>query len=81
MKIRIHTTAEAAEYLLQENKLFSSQFHSISNDGKVAIDVTFPPSADSETIALAFFLAGQSYTMKQVKKIFSNENSLPTQTL
>jgi hypothetical protein len=41
----------------------------------------FPPSADSETIAMAFFLAGQSFTLKQVKKIYTNENSLPTQTL
>lgn len=78
MKIRIHTTAEAAEYLLSENKLFSAQFHSATPKG-VALDVLFPPSADSETIAMAFFLAGQSFTMKQVKSIFTNENSLPTQ--
>jgi hypothetical protein len=81
MKIRIHTSAEAAEFLLQENRLFSAQFHSATNDGKIAIDVMFPPSADSETIAMAFFLAGQSFTLKQVKKIYTNENSLPTQTL
>jgi hypothetical protein len=37
----------------------------------------FPPSADSESIAIAFFLAGQTFNMKQVKKIFINENSLP----
>ena len=76
MRIRINTTAEAADYLLTENKLFSAQFHSATDKG-IALDVLFPPSADSETIALAFFLAGQSYTMKQVKKIFNNENSLP----
>jgi hypothetical protein len=80
MKIRIHTTAEAADYLLSENKLFSAQFHSATNKG-IALDVLFPPSADSETIAMAFFLAGQSFTLKQVKKIYTNENSLPTQTL
>ncbi len=77
MKIRIHTSAEAAEFLLQENRLFSAQFHSANNDGKIAIDVMFPPSADSESIAMAFFLAGQTFNMKQVKKIFINENSLP----
>lgn len=80
MRIRIHTTAEAAEYLLSENKLFSAQFHSATPKG-VALDVLFPPSADSETIAMAFFLAGQSFTLQQVKKIYSNENSLPTQAL
>ena len=77
MRIRINTTAEAADYLLSENKLFSAQFHSASNDGKIAIDVMFPPSADSESIAMAFFLAGQTFNMKQVKKIFINENILP----
>lgn len=80
MKIRIHTSAEAADYLLSENKLFSAQFHSATDKG-VALDVLFPPSADSETIAMAFFLAGQSFSIKQVKKIFSNENSISTQTL
>lgn len=80
MRIRIHTSAEAADYLLSENKLFSAQFHSATDKG-VALDVLFPPSADSETIAMAFFLAGQSFSIKQVKKIFSNENSISTQTL
>ena len=80
MRIRINTTAEAADYLLSENKLIFAQFHSATDKG-IALDVLFPPSADSETIALAFFLAGQSYTMKQVKKIFSNENSLSHQPL
>ena len=80
MRIRINTTAEAADYLLSENKLFSAQFHSATGKG-IALDVLFPPSADSETIAMAFFLAGQSYTMKQVKKIFSNENNLSYQPL
>ena len=78
MKIRIHTTAEAAEYLLSENRLFSAQFYSATPKG-IALDILFPPSADSETIAMAFFLAGQSFTLKQVQKIYPNENSLPTQ--
>ena len=76
MRIRINTTAEAADYLLTENKLFSAQFHSATDKG-IALDVLFPPSADSESIAMAFFLAGQTFNMKQVKKIFINENSLP----
>jgi len=80
MKIRIHTSAEAASYLIYENKLFSTTFiEATINDG-VVVDVMFPPSADSETIAMAFFLAGQDFSMKQIKKIFSNDNSLPTQS-
>jgi len=79
MKITIHTSAEAADYLLTENKLFTAQFKSATTKG-VALDIFFPPSADSETIAMAFFLAGQSFTLKQVQKIYPNENSLPTQS-
>jgi len=79
MKITIHTSAEAAEYLLTENKLFTAQFNSATTKG-VALDILFPPSADSETIAMAFFLAGQSFTMQQIKKIYSNDNSLSPQS-
>lgn len=80
MRIRINTIAEAADYLLTKNKLFSAQFYSATDKG-VALDVLFPPSADSETIAMAFFIAGQDYAMQQVQKIFNYENSVPTQTL
>lgn len=79
MKIRINTDAETAQYLIEKNRLFTTQFHSASNDGEVAIDVTFPPSADAEIIAKAFFIAGQDYAMQQVQKIFNYENSLPTE--
>lgn len=82
MKIEITTNAETANFLLEEKRLFKTQFVNANyQTGKVMIEVLFPPSADAESIAMAFFLAGQSYTMKQVQKIFSNENSLSTQTL
>ena len=82
MKIEITTNAETANFLLEEKRLFKTQFLNANYlTGEVMVEVLFPPSADAESIAMAFFLAGQSYTMKQVKKIFSNENSLPNPTL
>jgi hypothetical protein len=82
MKIQITTTAETANFLLEEKQLFKAQFLNANyQTGAVTVEVLFPPSADTESIAMAFFLAGQSYTMKQVKKIFSNENNLSHQPL
>jgi hypothetical protein len=81
MKIQITTTAETATFLLEEKSKFKAQFLNANHQtGAVTIDVYFPPSADAETIAMAFFIAGQEYTFNQVKNIF-NENSIPTEAL
>jgi hypothetical protein len=81
MKIQITTTAETATFLLEEKSLFKAQFLNANHQtGEVTIEVLFPPSADAESIAMAFFLSGQQYTFNQVKTIF-NANRIPTEAL
>jgi hypothetical protein len=79
MKIQLSVSAETAGFFLNNtNKLFeSSLIYADYKTGLIQIELTFSPSANSESVAMALFLAGQDYTMKQVKKIFFNENSLP----
>jgi hypothetical protein len=83
MKLQLSLSAEAAGYFLNNtNKLFeSSLIYADYKTGLIQIELTFSPSANSESVAMALFLAGQDYTMKQVKKIFSNENNLSHQPL
>ena len=83
MKIQLSLSAETAGFFLNSTKqLFEATLINADyKTGLIKIELVFSPMADSETIALAMFHAGQEYTMKQVQKIFNNENSLSAQPL
>lgn len=75
MKVQLSFSAETASFLLENNQgLFKVKF--VSADAKTnGITLEFE-AINPECLTMGLFLAGQTYTMKQVKKVF-NANSLP----
>jgi len=75
MKIQLNFSAETATYLLDNpTSLFKVQF---VDANAVTGEITLEFDAiKAEWLAMGLFLAGQSYTMKQVKTLF-NENRIP----
>jgi len=74
MKVQLSFSAETANFLLENNQgLFKATF--ISADAQTGgITLEFE-AINPECLTMGLFLAGQTYTMKQVKKVF-NANSI-----
>jgi len=75
MKLQLSFSAETATFLLEHNKgLFKTTF--VSADSKTGAVTLELEAINPECLTMGLFLAGQTYTMKQVKTIF-NANSIP----
>lgn len=74
MKIQLNFSAETATYFLENpTSLFKVQFVSANKTtGEITLEFD---AIKAEWLAMGLFLAGQSYTMKQVKTLF-NANSI-----
>jgi|688.fasta_scaffold25776_16 hypothetical protein len=74
MKLQLNFSAETADYLLcNPNSLFKVQFVGATTTGEIILEFD---AIKPEWLAMGLFLAGQSYTMKQVKNLF-DENRVP----
>jgi hypothetical protein len=75
MKIQLNFSAETANYLLDNpSSIYKVQFVGANaTTGEITLEFD---AIKAEWLAMGLFLAGQSYTMKQVKTIF-NANSVP----
>jgi len=72
MKVQLDFSAETAAFLLANDKsLFTTSFVK-ANYKTGAITLEFE-AKNAECLTMGLFLAGQTYTMKQVKNIFKNE--------
>jgi len=75
MKVQLDFSAETAAFLLANDKsLFTTSFVK-ADDITGAITLEFEAN-NAECLTMGLFLAGQTYTMKQIKTIF-NANSIP----
>lgn len=70
MKIQLNFSAETANYLLENpTSLYKVEFRGINaTTGEITLEFE---SIKAEWLAMGLFLAGQSYTMKQVKTLFN----------
>jgi hypothetical protein len=75
MKIQLNFSAETANYLLENpTSLFKVEFVGANaTTGEITLEFD---AIKTEWLAMGLFLAGQSYTMKQVKSLF-NANRIP----